>query len=163
MASASVAMWRKDWYLDLRDGQSAGLKRDAIQLRRILRCDQRSVWAMRQRCLARSGLAMLPLLRIVDHMADMLSATRCRLVTPSYAAVLAAISMAASSAPCYVLTHGGNDHMRMPRQAVHKAAVHPPSSKAASTNQDSARSVSAGSACQGDTFPWGGPGHGTLR
>ena len=27
---ASAAMWRKEWYLDLRDGQSAGLKRDAI-------------------------------------------------------------------------------------------------------------------------------------
>ena len=50
MASASAAMWMKDWYLDLRDGQSAGLKGDAIQLRRILRCDQRRVWAMRRRC-----------------------------------------------------------------------------------------------------------------
>ena len=100
MASASAAMWMKDWYLDLREGQSAGLKRDAIQLRRILRCDQRRVWAMRRRCLARAGLAALPLLRMVDHMADMLSATKCRLIIPSYAAVLAAISMAASSAPC---------------------------------------------------------------
>ena len=100
MASASAAMWMKDWYLDLREGQSAGSKRDAIQLRRILRCDQRRVWAMRRRCLARAGLAALPLLRMVDHMADMLSATKCRLIITSYAAVLAAISMAASSAPC---------------------------------------------------------------